>query len=287
MAELIKGAPIAAAIEEGVRARLASEPLAARPCLVALRTAPDAASDAYLKRQALAAERIGLRYALERMPEDSSEAQVVHAVSKLNADPAVTGIIVQLPLPGGVRVEAVQQAIDPAKDVEGVHPANLGALLGEAPALVPCTAAAVMACLDATGQRVGGMEAVVVGRSRIVGRPVALLLVQRNATVTVCHRQTKDPAAHLRRADLVVVAAGQAGLVRPEMVRRGAIVIDVGTNEVVRDGKRSLAGDADPAVAEVAGWFTPTPGGVGPVTVAMLWRNALVAWERRQARVRS
>jgi methylenetetrahydrofolate dehydrogenase (NADP+)/methenyltetrahydrofolate cyclohydrolase len=234
-----------------------------------------------MRRQALAAERIGLRYSIEQVAPEADESTVIRAVAKLNADPGVSGIIVQLPLPRGVAVETVQAAIDPAKDVEGVHPANLGALLGERPSLVPCTAAAVMACLDATGRTIAGMDAVVVGRSRIVGRPVALLLVQRNATVTVCHRQTRDAAAHLRRADLVVMAAGQAGLLAPDMVRPGGVVIDVGTNEVVRDGKRTMAGDADPAVAEVAGWFTPTPGGVGPVTVAILWRNAVAAWEKR------
>jgi methylenetetrahydrofolate dehydrogenase (NADP+)/methenyltetrahydrofolate cyclohydrolase len=282
MAELIKGAAIASAIEDDVRARLAGRPHGPRPALVALKATADPASDAYLKRQAQAAERIGLRYAIEQLPEDAPEARVVAAVEKLNADEDVTGVIVQLPLPRGVRVEAVQQAIDPRKDVEGVHPANLGALLGDAPPIVPCTAAAVMACLDATGRDPSGMDAVVVGRSRIVGRPVALLLIQRNATVTVCHRQTKDQAGRLARADLVVLAAGQAGLLQPAMVKRGAIVVDVGTNQGVRDGKRVLVGDADPGVAEVAGWLTPVPGGVGPVTVAMLWRNAVAAWERQR-----
>jgi methylenetetrahydrofolate dehydrogenase (NADP+)/methenyltetrahydrofolate cyclohydrolase len=280
MADIIKGAPIAAAIEEDVRTRLAARSAGSRPRVVALTAAPDAASDAYVRRQAMAAERLGLQYAVERLPAGASEGRIVDAIAKLNADASVTGIIVQLPLPAGAAVEPVQQAIDPLKDVEGVHPQNLGALFGDAPRLVPCTAAAVVACIDATRRSVAGLEAVIVGRSRIVGRPAALLLVQRHATVTICHRATRDVGAHLRRADLVVLAAGQAGFLRPEMVRPGAIVIDVGTNEVVRDGKRTLVGDADPAVAAVAGFLTPCPGGVGPVTVAMLWRNAVVAWER-------
>jgi methylenetetrahydrofolate dehydrogenase (NADP+)/methenyltetrahydrofolate cyclohydrolase len=279
MAELIKGAPIAAGIEESVRKELAEHPEKARPHLVAVRAVADPASDAYLRRQAQAAERVGLRYSIEQVPEGAGEARLIEAIGKLNAEPSVTGIIVQLPLPPGTRVETVQKALDPLKDVEGVHPTNLGALLGDAPRLVPCTAAAVMACLEATGRDPAGMNAVVVGRSRIVGRPVALLLVQKNATVTVCHRQTRDQAGHLLRADLVVMAAGQAGLLKPSMVKPGCIVIDVGTNEVVRDGKRGLAGDADPEVAGVAGWFTPVPGGVGPVTVALLWRNAVEAWK--------
>jgi methylenetetrahydrofolate dehydrogenase (NADP+)/methenyltetrahydrofolate cyclohydrolase len=216
-------------------------------------------------------------YSVERLPSAASEAAVVDAIGRLNRNASVTGIIVQLPLPSGVRAETVQEALDPRKDVEGVHPANLGALVGDHPRLVPCTAAAVMKCLEATGKDPAGANAVVIGRSRIVGRPVALLLIQRHATVTVCHTRTKDLEGALSRADVVVVAAGRTALLKPAMVRPGSIVIDVGTNEVVRDGKRSLAGDADPAVGEVAGWFTPVPGGVGPVTVALLWQNALQA----------
>jgi methylenetetrahydrofolate dehydrogenase (NADP+)/methenyltetrahydrofolate cyclohydrolase len=283
MAELIKGAPIAGAIEGIVRAEVEKIPEASRPALVALQAGADPASEAYVRRQGQAAERLGVRYAVRQLPADASEAQVLEAIAALNRDPATTGIILQLPLPAGVRVEAAQQALDPKKDVEGVHPANLGALLGEKPPIVPCTAAAVMACLEATGRDPAGMNAVVIGRSRIVGRPVALLLVQKNATVTICHTKTKDLARHLAAADLVVVAAGRQAILRPEMVREGAIVIDVGTNEVIRDGKRTLAGDADPAVAEVASFFTPVPGGVGPVTVALLWKNALESWKLQRS----
>jgi methylenetetrahydrofolate dehydrogenase (NADP+)/methenyltetrahydrofolate cyclohydrolase len=279
MAELIKGAPIAAAIEGAVRAEVDRIPEAARPKLVAVQAGADPASEAYVRRQGQAAERVGLRYSVTQLAPGAPEAQILDAVASLNRDPGTTGIIVQLPLPPGVRVEAVQQAIDPKKDVEGVHPQNLGALLGDGPRIVPCTAAAVMACLEATGRDPSGMNAVVIGRSRIVGRPAALLLVQKNATVTICHTKTRDLADHLRGADLVVVAAGRAGILQAAMVRKGAIVIDVGTNEVIRDGKRAMAGDADPAVAEVASFFTPTPGGVGPITVAILWKNALEAWK--------
>jgi methylenetetrahydrofolate dehydrogenase (NADP+) / methenyltetrahydrofolate cyclohydrolase len=288
MAELIKGAPIAAAIEQEVKERVSAGG-GAPPRVVAVRSTADPASEAYLRRQGQAAERLGLHYAIDSVAENATESQILAAITALNRDAATTGIIVQLPLPRGVRPEVVQQAVDPAKDVEGVHPANLGTLLGDSPSIVPCTAAAIMACLAASGRKLAGLSAIVVGRSRIVGRPAALLLIQQNATVTVCHRQTADPAAHFRRADVLVLAAGQAGLVQKDMVKPGAIVIDVGVNEVVRDGKRALVGDADPGVAEVAGCFTPTPGGVGPVTVAMLWRNAVTAWElvrRRASRAR-
>jgi len=275
--ELIKGAPIAAAIESAVREEVSRT--GAEVHLVALQAGDDPASAAYVRRQAQAAERVGMRYSVEQLPAAATEARVLESVTRLNRESSVTGVIVQLPLPSGVRAETVQEALDPRKDVEGVHAANLGALVGDQARLVPCTAAAVIACLDATGRSAAGLDAVVIGRSRIVGRPVALLLVQRHATVTICHRKTRDLAAHLLRADLVVAAAGQTAMVGPSMIKPGAIVIDVGTNEVVRDGKRTLAGDADPAVAEVAGWFTPVPGGVGPVTVALLWKNALEAWK--------
>jgi methylenetetrahydrofolate dehydrogenase (NADP+) / methenyltetrahydrofolate cyclohydrolase len=280
MAELIKGAPIAAAIESAVREEVART--GAQVHLVALQAGEDPASDAYVRRQAQAAERVGMKYSVEKLPAGASERAVLDAVARLNGDPKVTGVIIQLPLPAGVRAETVQEALDPRKDVEGVHPASLGALVGDQPRLVPCTAAAVMACLASIGKDLTGLNAVVIGRSRIVGRPVALLLVQKNATVTVCHTKTRDLAAHLARADVVVVAAGRTALLKPEVVRPGSIVIDVGTNEVIRDGKRSLAGDADPAVAEVASFFTPVPGGVGPVTVALLWQNALNAWKLQQ-----
>jgi methylenetetrahydrofolate dehydrogenase (NADP+) / methenyltetrahydrofolate cyclohydrolase len=282
MAELIKGAPIAAAIEASVREEVSRS--GAKVHLVALQAGEDPASDAYVRRQAQAAERVGMRYSVERLPASASETAVLDAVARLNRDPSVTGVIIQLPLPPGVRAEAVQEALDPKKDVEGVHPASLGALVGDHARLVPCTAAAVMACLAATGKDLTGLNAVVIGRSRIVGRPVALLLVQKNATVTVCHTKTRDVARHLAAADVVVVAAGRTALLKPDQVRPGSIVIDVGTNEVIRDGKRSLAGDADPAVAEVAGFFTPVPGGVGPVTVALLWKNAVEAWRLQVGR---
>jgi methylenetetrahydrofolate dehydrogenase (NADP+) / methenyltetrahydrofolate cyclohydrolase len=275
---LIRGAPLAAAIEEEVRRGV--EALTAkglRPRLVAVKAGDDPASELYLKRQAKSAERLGLRYDVEDCQAHAGVSDVLATLARLNAAQDVTGIIVQLPLPAGIDVATVQRHLDPRKDVEGVHPANLGELLDANPALPPCTAAAIVECQRATGIPVAGLDAVVIGRSRIVGRPVALMLTARDATVTVCHRGTRDLAAHTARADLVVLAAGKAGMLTPAMVKPGCTVIDVGINEVERDGKRGITGDADPAIADVAGWFTPTPGGVGPVTVALLWRNAVAA----------
>jgi methylenetetrahydrofolate dehydrogenase (NADP+)/methenyltetrahydrofolate cyclohydrolase len=279
MGQLLRGAPLAAVVEEDVRLRAAALLSRGRPVrLAALRANADPASDLYLKRQGEAAARLGLDYRVVDVAPH--RAAVVAALAELGADPTTTGVIVQTPLPPDCDVDAIQRLIPPAKDVEAVHPLNLGALLDRDPALVPCTPGAVMECLKSTGVDVAGKEAVVVGRSRIVGRPAALLLAERSATVTLCHSRTRDLAAHTRRADVVVLAVGRAGLLTADMVKPGAVVLDVGINRVQRDGKTVTVGDADPAVGEVAGWFTPTPGGVGPLTVALLWRNAVAAAER-------
>lgn len=278
MGNLIRGTVIAAAVEDEVRRRaalLAAQGRIVR--LVAVRANQDAASDLYLKRQQDAALRLGLDYRVKDVRPD--RASLLSALRELEADVLTTGIIVQTPLPPDCDVDEIQRAIPAAKDVEGLHPANLGRLLDRDPPIVPCTAGAVMECLRATGLDVSGAEATVVGRSRIVGRPAALLLVEKNATVTLCHSRTKDLFAATRRADVVVMAVGRPGLLRPEHVKPGAIVLDVGINRVIKDGKTVTVGDADPAVAEIAGHFTPTPGGVGPVTVALLWRNAVALAE--------
>lgn len=278
MGNLIRGAAIAAVVEDEVRRRaglLAARGRTVR--LVAVRATKDAASDLYLKRQQDAALRLGLDYrVLDVAPDRTS---LLAALSALDSDPETTGIIVQTPLPPDCDVDEIQRAIPARKDVEGLHPANLGRLLDRDPPIVPCTPGAVMECLRATGLDVTGAEATVVGRSRIVGRPAALLLVEKNATVTLCHSRTKDLFAATRRADIVVLAVGRPGMLKAEHVKPGAIVLDVGINRIVRDGKTVTVGDADPAVGDVAAHFTPTPGGVGPVTVALLWRNAVALAE--------
>ena len=196
-----------------------------------------------------------------------------------NADSAIDGILVQLPLPAQIRSRAVIEAIDPAKDVDGFHPYNLGRLAQREPTLRPCTPYGVMEMLKVIGTKVAGLDAVVVGASNIVGRPMALELILAGATTTVCHSRTRDLAAQVGRADLVVAAVGIPGMVRGEWVKPGAIVIDVGIN---RTAEGKLVGDVDyaPAAAR-AGWITPVPGGVGPMTVAMLMQNTLEAWQRR------
>ena len=284
MATSILGAPIAAALENEVTA-IVSELAAAGvvPRLVALAAGHDPASEVYLGRQAKAAARLGMSYEVRRASEPT-EAAVLAEIDALNADPSVTGVIVQMPLPAGIRSEVVQARLAPDKDVEGVHPANLGALLESAPTVAPCTAAAVVECLLASNIPLRGADVVVVGRSRIVGRPAALLLVEKDATVTLAHSRSRDLAAVTRRADIVVMAVGRAGLLTPDMLRTGAVVIDVGINEVFTDGKRSIVGDALPTIADVCSAFTPVPGGVGPVTVALLWRNAARLAKRRLAR---
>lgn len=278
MGNLIRGAAIAAVVEDEVRRRaglLAARGRTVR--LVAVRATKDAASDLYLKRQQDAALRLGLDYRVLDVAPD--RASLLAALGALDSDPETTGIIVQTPLPPDCDVDEIQRAIPARKDVEGLHPANLGRLLDRDPPIVPCTPGAVMECLKATGLDVTGAEATVVGRSRIVGRPAALLLVEKNATVTLCHSRTKDLFAATRRADIVVLAVGRPGMLKAEHVKPGAIVLDVGINRIVRDGKTMTVGDADPAVGDVAAHFTPTPGGVGPVTVALLWRNAVALAE--------
>src|SRR5207247_5518753 len=207
------------------------------------------------------------------------EAELLAEGSSVNCADAGDGILMQLPLPRQIEAKKVIDAIDPAKDVDGFHPMNVGLLHLGRPVLVPCTPSGVMRLIDSTGVPVEGKRAVVIGRSDIVGKPVAALLLQRNATVTVCHSRTRDLAAVAREAEILVAAVGKARFVTTEMIRPGAVVIDVGINRI--DGK--LAGDVDfDAVREVAGWITPVPGGVGPMTIAVLMNNTVRAARRRR-----
>jgi methylenetetrahydrofolate dehydrogenase (NADP+) / methenyltetrahydrofolate cyclohydrolase len=268
------------ALAARIRAEVAREVEAhGRPVgLATVLVGGDPASDVYIRAKHKATLEVGMVPRDLRLPAETSEAELLGLVAELNADEAVDGILVQLPLPDGIDEARVIRAVDPVKDVDGFHPLNGGLLLAGTPGHVPGTPAGVLELLDAYEVELQGAEAVVIGRSDIVGKPAALLLLHRHATVTVCHSRTRDLAAALRRADVVVAAVGVPGIVTAEMVKPGAAVVDVGINRT----EAGLVGDVDPGVAEVAGLLTPVPGGVGPMTVAMLLRSTL-----RAARYRS
>ena len=246
-----------------------------RVLLVSLEIGQNPAADVYVRNQQRAANEVGIDMEVKNLPVSTSEADLLAAIAELNRRPEVSGMIVQRPLPHGIDPRRVQTAIDPHKDVEGMHPANMGSILYREPLLPPCTAAAAQRLIVETGMDLRGAETVVVGHSEIVGKPIAILLLHHLSTVTVCHIGTRNLTDHTRRADIVVVAVGKAGLVHGDMIKPGACVIDVGINQGA-DGK--IVGDVDFAsVQEVAGFLTPVPGGVGPVTVAALLRNTLRA----------
>jgi methylenetetrahydrofolate dehydrogenase (NADP+)/methenyltetrahydrofolate cyclohydrolase len=276
-AQIVDGKAVAKVLEAEVAAAISR--LGFRPGLVAVRVGNDPASEVYVRNKARKARELGLEGTELVFPDTMSESELLAEVARLNADDAVDGILVQLPLPKQIDPKKVIDAIDPAKDVDGFHPINVGLLhLGRA-ALVPCTPAGVIRLIESTGQGIEGKRAVVIGRSDIVGKPVAALLLNRNATVTVCHSRTRDLGAVAREAEILIAAIGKPRFVTAEMIRPGAIVIDVGINRV--DGK--LAGDVDfDAAREVAGWITPVPGGVGPMTIAVLMSNTVTAAARRR-----
>jgi methylenetetrahydrofolate dehydrogenase (NADP+) / methenyltetrahydrofolate cyclohydrolase len=238
----------------------------------------DPASRLYIGLKHAAAEEVGIRPLDHRLPADASEDEIVALVSELSRDERVDGVLPQLPLPAHVDETRVVGAVDPAKDVDGIHPFNAGQLYLGRPTLVPATPLGIMALLEEYAVPLAGAEAVVVGRSDIVGKPVAHLLLQANATVTICHSRTRDLGAHTQRADVLVAAAGSPGLVRAEMVKEGATVIDVGQSKT----DAGLVGDVDPEAAERAGLITPVPGGVGPLTIAMVLRNTARAARYRR-----
>ncbi len=276
-ARLIDGKAVAQQIEREVVDGIAR--LGFQPGLVAVRVGNDPASEIYVRNKARKARELGLEGSELVFSETLSEADLLAEVERLNRTPDVDGILVQLPLPKHIDARKVIDAIDPAKDVDGFHPISVGMLHLGRPALVPCTPAGVIRLIESTGETIEGKHAVVIGRSDIVGKPMAALLLQRNATVTICHSRTRDLPAIARQADILVAAIGRPRYVTADMVQPGAIVIDVGINRV--EGK--LAGDVDfAAVQEVAGWITPVPGGVGPMTIAMLMKNTVTAAERRR-----
>lgn len=279
-AQLLEGKGLAEKIRVEVGGRAAA--LAARgvtPCLAALQVGEDPASAVYLKSQRNSCSRAGIDYRLVTLPAGVDQAGLAEALAQLNADPAVSGVILQMPLPGHLDARAAQALIAPDKDVEGLNPANLGRLVLGRPRFVPCTAGGIMELLATVEVDLYGREAVVVGHSEIVGKPLALLLLSRFATVTVCHIATGERGslpAHVGRAEVLIVAVGRAGLIRGDWVREGAVVVDVGINRV---GGR-LVGDVEfDRARERAAWITPVPGGVGPLTVALLLRNTVSAAE--------
>lgn len=269
-AKVLDGRALAAEVREGV-AKEVDE--LGGVGLATVLVGDDPASHLYIGHKHKAATAAGIDTRDHRLPADTPEDDVLALVEDLNADDEIDGILVQLPLPEGVDETRVTHAVAPIKDVDGFHPVNAGHLYLGTPLHVPATPWGCMELLHANGIEVGRREAVVIGRSEIVGKPMAMMLLAEHATVTICHSRTEDLGAHVRRADIVVAAVGRAGIVTPEMVKPGATVVDVGQNPT-DDG---LRGDVDPAVAEVAGWITPVPGGVGPMTIAMLLKSAVKA----------
>ncbi len=245
------------------------------PCLAVVLVGESTASKVYVRNKAKASEDIGIKFVLHAMPSDTTGQEILDLVSRLNQAKDVHGIIVQLPLPHHVDAYAVLEAIDPKKDVDGFHPYNMGSLVIGMPCLKPCTPLGVMGLIDSTGMDLSGKEAVIVGRSNIVGKPMAMMLLGRNATVTICHSRTTDLPGCISRADLVVAAIGKERFIKGEWIKPGSIVIDVGINRTAEGG---LAGDVDfDGARERASFITPVPGGVGPMTVAMLLKNTVTA----------
>jgi len=280
-AQLIDGKAVAKRVKEEVKKEIVElkEKHKSFPLLLAVQVGENPASAAYLKSQKKGCEEVGIDYQVQQLPKETSEQELIRFIKEKNQDGMVTGIILQMPLPQRIDTGKVQEAIDPLKDVEGVNPQNMGLLMYGWPGLVPCTALAVMELIESTGTSIKGKQVTLVGHSSLVGKPLALLLLSSpfdSATTTVCHIATRDLATHTRRAEILIVAVGKAGLIKGDMIKEGAIVIDVGINRV--EGK--LVGDVlFEEAKEKASLITPVPGGVGPVTTAMLLKNTVEAWK--------
>ena len=281
-AQIIDGNALATSVREQIAERTAQLKLQGiTPGLAVILVGEDPASAVYVRNKVNACEKAGMRSFKDVYPPDVDPAVVLARIAELNADPAVHGILVQLPLPKQFDSDAVLEAIAPEKDVDGFHAENVGALMQGMPRFIPCTPYGVMKMLEATKVPLQGAEAVIVGRSNIVGKPMAMLLLAAGCTVTVCHSQTRDLAFHTRRADILVAAVGRARMITGEMIKPGATVIDVGINRLPEAEGGKLCGDVDFASAsQVAGFITPVPGGVGPMTITMLLMNTLEAAER-------
>ena len=275
MASIIDGKALSAVVKEEVKAKVAEleARYGRRPCLAVIIVGENPASQVYVRNKVKAAAFTGIESLQLELPSDISEELLLKRIAELNSDPAVDGILVQLPLPKHIDEEKVIDAIAREKDVDGFHPGNVAGLWLGKDCIVPCTPAGVMRMIESIGYDLNGKSAVVVGRSNIVGKPVAKLLLDRNATVTIAHSRTRDLAAVTHSADVLVAAVGRPRMITGDMVKPGAVVIDVGINRT-DDGK--IVGDVDfDSVAEVAGWITPVPGGVGPMTIAMLLENTI------------
>ena len=282
-AQILDGKALAARVTDELRARVAARIGAGRaaPGLAVVLVGEDAASQVYVRNKRRTTDGVGMRSLAFDLPASVSESELLALIGRLNDDPSVNGILVQLPLPAHVSAERVIEAIDPKKDVDGFHPYNIGRLVLRMPTLRPCTPFGCMRLLAATGEDLVGRHAVVIGQSNIVGRPMALELLMARCTVTICHSATRDLPGLVRQADIVVAAIGKANFVQGSWIKDGAMVIDVGINRGA-DGK--LVGDVDFAAArERAGWITPVPGGVGPMTIAMLLANTLQAAQMQDA----
>jgi methylenetetrahydrofolate dehydrogenase (NADP+) / methenyltetrahydrofolate cyclohydrolase len=279
-ARLLQGGPIAAEIRAAVAEDVASftRSRGRPPGLAVVIIGRDAPSTVYLEQILRGCEKVGIAGRFVELEGEATESSIAATIRGLNDDPTIDGVIVQMPLPPPIRLRSVVDAIDPAKDIDGIHPLNAGLLRLGYDGFLPATAHAAVEILRRSGIEIAGRDAVVIGRSAVVGMPAAFLLLREDATVTVCHRRTQDLAAHVRRADIVVVAAGRPGLVTGAMLKPGAVVVDVGINVV--DGR--LVGDVDFASArEVAAAITPVPGGVGPLTNALLLTHLIRAAERQ------
>ena len=277
-AEILSGKVMSESLRAEIKERV--EALKAKgltPGLAVILVGNDPASEIYVRNKGNGCAEVGMYSRTINMPAETTQAELEAAIEGLNADPAIHGILVQLPLPKHLDEQAALAKILPEKDVDGFHLINAGHMLTGTPGVVACTPKGALYMIQSTGVDLNGKEAVVIGRSNIVGKPMAMLLLQQNCTVTMCHSRTKNLAEHTRRADVLVAAVGKAGFVTADMVKPGAIVIDVGINRV--DGK--VKGDVDfDAVKEVAGWITPVPGGVGKMTITMLLMNTVEAAER-------
>lgn len=303
-AAILDGARVANDIKKEVAAAVSAlwDEQGVKPCLAAVRVGDDPASEVYVRNKIKACEEVGIHSEHHALPATTSQSKLLELITLLNLRPDVHGILIQMPLPKGIDESAILEAVDPAKDVDGFHPENVGKLAMGHPNFVPCTPAGVMELLKRNQIEIRGSDACVIGRSQIVGRPMAQLLIQNDATVTVCHSRTRDLAAVARRADILVVAIGRPGMVGADYIKPGATVIDVGMNRVTdeatarelfgEDAERritiigkhgyTLVGDVHPAEADrVAGKRTPVPGGVGLLTVAMLLANTVKAAKRR------
>jgi methylenetetrahydrofolate dehydrogenase (NADP+)/methenyltetrahydrofolate cyclohydrolase len=275
LAKLLEGKPIAEKIKAEIKQEVAD--LKSKPVLASIMVGENAGAASYVRSQTKAAESLGIEYKLHNLAQETTEAALIEFIRKLNADKSVNGVIIQMPLPAQIDYKKISQFIVPEKDVEGMHPVNIGKIVFGKAKILPCTAAAVMELLKETGVDLYGKEVAVVGHSEIVGKPLSLLLLDKFATVTVCHIGTSKAGKleeHVRAAEILIVAVGKAGLIKGDWVKDGAIVIDVGINRVAD----KIVGDVEFEPAEKrAAYITPVPGGVGPLTVTMLMRNLVEA----------